>query len=109
MISPRIFTVARCPDCSAALVPEPPGARCTECARQFDGARRYLDLRPLEAFAEQTKYLDEALHVDARHETVAPPSARYSKSFNGDVYRSEMAVAMFGSTNTCAPASAAAT
>jgi SAM-dependent methyltransferase len=27
----------------------------------------------LAAFAEQTKYLDEALHVDARHETVAPP------------------------------------
>jgi len=39
----------------------------------FDGARGYLDLRPLAAFEEQTKYLDEALHIDARHETVAPP------------------------------------
>ena len=32
-----------------------------------------LDLRPLETFREQTKYLDEALHVDARHETIGPP------------------------------------
>ena len=33
----------------------------------------YLDLRPKHAYAEQTKYLDEALHADARHESVAPP------------------------------------
>ena len=33
----------------------------------------YLDMRPREQFAEQTKYLDEALHVDARHERVSPP------------------------------------
>ena len=33
----------------------------------------YLDLRPTESFDEQTKYLDEALHADARHETIAPP------------------------------------
>ena len=31
-------------------------------------AAGFLDLRPREAFAEQTKYLDEALHADARHE-----------------------------------------
>jgi SAM-dependent methyltransferase len=30
-------------------------------------------LRPAAAFAEQTKYLDEKLHADARHESVAPP------------------------------------
>jgi len=30
-------------------------------------------LRPTAAYAEQTKYLDAALHADARHETVAPP------------------------------------
>ena len=36
-------------------------------------ARDYLDLRPRAAFAEQTKYLDEALHQDARHESVSPP------------------------------------
>ena len=33
----------------------------------------YLDLRPSVEFAEQTKYLDEALHADARHERVSPP------------------------------------
>jgi len=32
-----------------------------------------VDLRPCERFAEQTKYLDEALHADARHESVSPP------------------------------------
>jgi SAM-dependent methyltransferase len=36
-------------------------------------AHDYLDLRPRTAFAEQTKYLDEALHQDARHESVSPP------------------------------------
>ena len=30
-------------------------------------------MRPREQYAEQTKYLDEALHVDARHERVSPP------------------------------------
>jgi SAM-dependent methyltransferase len=33
----------------------------------------YLDLRPSITFAEQTKYLDAALHADHRHETVSPP------------------------------------
>ena len=33
----------------------------------------YLDLRPREAFAEQTRYLDASLHADARHETVSAP------------------------------------
>jgi SAM-dependent methyltransferase len=32
-----------------------------------------VDLRPPTAFAEQTKYIDEALHQDARHESVSPP------------------------------------
>jgi SAM-dependent methyltransferase len=73
MISPALFAVARCPECTGTLTPQPPGAVCDVCHRVFDGSHQYLDLRPLEAFAEQTKYLDEALHVDARHETVAPP------------------------------------
>lgn len=73
MISPALFAVARCPDCTGALTPQAQGAVCGVCHRVFDGSRQYLDLRPLEAFVEQTKYLDEALHVDARHETVAPP------------------------------------
>lgn len=73
MTSAALLDVARCPDCAGALTRASSGATCTVCRRQFDGSRGYLDLRPLEAFAEQTKYLDEALHVDARHETVAPP------------------------------------
>lgn len=73
MISPALFTVAWCPECRVRLSPDPGGARCASCGRQFDGARGYLDLRPSEQFEEQTKYLDESLHVDARHETVAPP------------------------------------
>jgi SAM-dependent methyltransferase len=30
-------------------------------------------MRPSEEFAERTKYLDDALHADARHERVSPP------------------------------------
>lgn len=73
MMSPALFAIVRCPECARALTPQPSGATCGSCGRSFDGSHGYLDLRPLEAFAEQTKYLDEALHVDARHETVAPP------------------------------------
>lgn len=73
MISANLFTVVRCPECGAHLAPEGPGAACPSCRRSFDGTRGYLDLRPLAAYEEQTKYLDEALHIDARHETVAPP------------------------------------
>jgi ubiquinone/menaquinone biosynthesis C-methylase UbiE len=48
--------------------------RCENCdARYPQASRDYLDLRPPTAFAEQTKYLDEALHQDARHESVSPP------------------------------------
>jgi SAM-dependent methyltransferase len=39
----------------------------------YNTAGDYLDMRPLEGFCEQTKYLDEALHADARHERVSPP------------------------------------
>jgi SAM-dependent methyltransferase len=46
-------------------------ARCGEVYLQH--TREFVDLRPPTAFAEQTKYLDEALHADARHETVSPP------------------------------------
>ena len=47
---------------------------CEGCGREYRVAGSdYLDLRPAEAFSEQTKYLDEALHADARHERVSPP------------------------------------
>ena len=74
MISPALFAVTRCPECTGTLTPQSTGAVCGVCHRVFDGSHQYLDLRPLEAFAEQTKYLDEALHVDA-HEQLRPLAA----------------------------------
>ncbi len=73
MISPALYTVVRCPDCRGAITPREAGAVCAGCGRTFAADAGYLDLRPRAAFDEQTKYLDDALHVDARHETVAPP------------------------------------
>jgi len=47
---------------------------CTECGRAYGGASPdFLDLHPHETFDERTKYLDEALHADARYERVSPP------------------------------------
>jgi SAM-dependent methyltransferase len=74
VISERLLTIARCPDCGgrlAAAGPEP--AACLGCGRAFAGTTGYFDLRPKSAFDEQTRYLDEALHADARHERVSPP------------------------------------
>ena len=74
VISPRLVARARCPDCHAGLIDTGGGITCRGCRRRFDRAGNdYLDLRPSVAFAEQTKYMDEALHADARHETVSPP------------------------------------
>ena len=73
MISPRLIALARCPDCRSSLTGSPGAVRCTSCGRTLAAADGCLDLRPLQAFAEQTKYLDEALHADARHESVSPP------------------------------------
>ena len=73
MISSRLIELTQCPDCGGHLVADPGGFRCTTCARIFSSAAGFLDLRPREAFQEQTKYLDEALHADARHESIAPP------------------------------------
>jgi SAM-dependent methyltransferase len=47
---------------------------CTRCGKRYGGpSQDFLDLRPHETFEERTKYLDEALHADARHERVSPP------------------------------------
>ena len=79
MISPRLLTLVRCADCRASLGVDAsaPGGRlvlvCSGCRRRYESPADYLDLRPAETFAEQTKYLDEALHADARHERVSPP------------------------------------
>lgn len=73
MISTALMGLVRCPDCLGTLTPTTPTAVCQKCGRQFRSSGGYLDLRPLTAFEEQTKYLDEALHADARHESIAPP------------------------------------
>ena len=92
MISDTLRSIVRCPACRGRLTPGAapgsapgvtPGAQaetanrsliCEQCgARYPQPTRDYLDLRPATAFAEQTKYLDDALHQDARHESVSPP------------------------------------
>jgi SAM-dependent methyltransferase len=72
MITERLVSLVRCPECRGAIAFDT--LTCGGCGRTYrapDGA--YLDLRPADQFAEQTKYLDEALHADARHERVSPP------------------------------------
>jgi SAM-dependent methyltransferase len=77
MISDRLIALVRCPDCRGTLVRRvdvPDGVRCQACGRSYQAPRgEFLDLRPADQYAEQTKYLDEALHADARHERVSPP------------------------------------
>jgi SAM-dependent methyltransferase len=73
MISPRLFDVAQCPDCGSTIASGAGGVQCRQCKRVFAANAGYLDLRPRATFEEQTKYLDEALHADARHESIAPP------------------------------------
>jgi SAM-dependent methyltransferase len=73
MISPRLLALVRCPDCQGELRGEAAQLVCARCGRQYQSPPDYLDMRPREQFREQTKYLDEALHADARHERVSPP------------------------------------
>jgi SAM-dependent methyltransferase len=74
VISPQLLSLVRCPACHGTLTGEPSTLTCQSCGRQYGGASRdFLDLRPHETFEERTKYLDEALHADARHERVSPP------------------------------------
>jgi SAM-dependent methyltransferase len=78
MISSTLRTLVRCPECRSDLAdgsgPAPPPLDCRGCGRSYpQQADDFLDLRPPVSFAEQTKYLDEALHADARHERVSPP------------------------------------
>jgi SAM-dependent methyltransferase len=74
MISAAIFDIVQCPECGGTLAADGPDtARCGGCGRVFDATRGFLDLHPAQALGDQTRYLDAALHVDARHESVAPP------------------------------------
>lgn len=73
MISRRLLALVRCPDCGGPLRGGPPELVCPACRRQFAASAEYLVLHPGVSFAEQTRYLDEALHADARQERVSPP------------------------------------
>jgi SAM-dependent methyltransferase len=73
MISPGLLALVRCPDCHRELDGPPGRLTCVGCGRIYESPADFLDMRPRETFAEQTKYLDDALHVDARHERVSPP------------------------------------
>jgi SAM-dependent methyltransferase len=74
MISPALLALVRCPDCHGVLAGPADALVCRGCGRAYDSASPdFLDLRPRVQYAEQTKYLDESLHVDARHERVSPP------------------------------------
>jgi SAM-dependent methyltransferase len=73
MTSNMLRALVRCPDCQRELNGENRSLTCAGCGRVYTSPPDFLDLRPREQFAEQTKYLDEALHVDARHERVSPP------------------------------------
>lgn len=74
MISQRLLTLVRCPDCHGCLRGQATTLVCESCGAQYTTpSEEFLDLRPRAAFEERTKYLDEALHADARHERVSPP------------------------------------
>ncbi len=74
MISDALLSLVRCPDCHGVLAGTADSLVCRGCGRPYHSASPdYLDLRPRVAYSEQTKYLDETLHADARHETVSPP------------------------------------
>ena len=73
MISARLLTLVRCPDCRGAFSASGDALICATCGHRAARGPGHLDLRPSASFTEQTKYLDEALHGDARHETVSPP------------------------------------
>ncbi len=68
------MSLVRCPECHGSLNHSSPALTCRSCGRTYGRTSGdFLDLRPQVAFEERTKYLDEALHADARHERVSPP------------------------------------
>jgi SAM-dependent methyltransferase len=74
MISEQLLSLVRCPECHATLSRDGARITCSGCDRHYRASGDdFLDLRPFVEYAEQTKYLDEALHADARHERVSPP------------------------------------
>jgi SAM-dependent methyltransferase len=85
MISERLLAIVRCPDCRGELAGPAGDLICRTCGHRYRGGDGYLDLRPGVSFAEQTKYLDESLHADARHHTISPPLL--SAAIRNDILR----------------------
>jgi SAM-dependent methyltransferase len=73
MVSARLLSLVCCPACRVTLRVEAGELCCDACGGRYQAHDDFVDLRPSERFSEQTKYLDESLHADARHETVSPP------------------------------------
>lgn len=74
MISDRLLTVVRCPDCHAQLKGEPRLLTCEGCGRRFEeGTADYLVLRPSSVYDETTKFTEDSFHADGRDESIAPP------------------------------------
>jgi SAM-dependent methyltransferase len=73
MVSARLLSLVCCPACHATLRARAGELCCDACGGHYQAHDDFVDLRPCEPFSEQTKYLDESLHLDARHETVSPP------------------------------------
>ena len=74
MISDELLRIVRCPDCEGSLTGSRAVLSCQSCGRDFaspDGT--YLSLNPADRFAEKTKFVDEAFHIDGRDEMVSPP------------------------------------
>ena len=74
MISNRLLSVVRCPDCRGQLRGEAQNLACAACGRSFnESTADYLVLRPLSAYGETTKFVEDSFHADGRDESVAPP------------------------------------
>ena len=74
MISERLLSVVRCPDCLGQLRGEVRNLTCEKCGRSFtEGTADYLVLRPSSVYDETTKFVDDSFHADGRDESVSPP------------------------------------
>jgi SAM-dependent methyltransferase len=74
LISERLLSVVRCPDCRGQLRGEAPRLTCEGCGRHFDeGTGDYLVLRPSSVYEQTTLFLEDSFHADGRDESVSPP------------------------------------
>jgi SAM-dependent methyltransferase len=74
LISERLLSVVRCPDCRGQLRGEVPRLTCEGCGRRFDeGTGDYLVLRPSSLYEQTTLFLEDSFHADGRDESVSPP------------------------------------